>query len=258
MSTTSVGFIGAGRVARILLTGWVYGDAMPGRVVLYDTNPEVSASLGSLHAAIEVSVDAAGAAGQEVVFLAVHPPAIADAVAAIKEVLRPDAILISLSPKFTAAKLSGLLGGFDRIARVIPNAPSIIGQGYNPVAYGAALGPEDKAIIGGLLSGLGEYPEVEESRLEAYAIFSAMGPTYFWPQLYALVALGESFGLSRDDACAIIDRMMRGTVAAMTESGLSPEGVQDLIPVKPMADEVAALVSAYQAKLAGLMEKIKP
>jgi pyrroline-5-carboxylate reductase len=231
---------------------------MPNRVVLYDTNPEVSASPSSLHGAIEVSADAAGAAGQDVVFLAVHPPAIVDAVATIKECLRPDAILVSLAPKFTIAKLTGLLGGFERIARAIPNAPSLIGQGYNPVAFGAAFGPDDKTGVGELLSSLGECPEVDESHLEAYAILSAMGPTYFWPQLYELIAIGESFGLSRDAAHTAVDKMLWGTAATMKESGLSPEGVQDLIPVKPMADEVAALVSAYGAKLAGLMEMIKP
>ncbi len=258
MSNASVGFIGAGRVAKILLAGWVHGRTMPNRVVLYDTSPEVSGSLRSLHGAIEASADPAGAAGQDVVFLAVHPPAIVDAVATIRECLRPDTILVSLAPKFSVAKLSGLLGGFDRIARAIPNAPSLVGQGYNPVAFGAGLGSDDKVVVCGLLSSLGECPEVDESHLEAYAILSAMGPTYFWPQLYELIALGESFGLSRDAAHTAVDKMLWGTLAAMKESGLSPEGVQDLVPVKPMADEVAALVSAYQVKLAGLMEKLKP
>jgi pyrroline-5-carboxylate reductase len=258
MTNRRIGFIGAGRVARILLAGWARVQAMPAVVVLYDTNPAACETLKSSYSGIDVSADAAGAAAQDVVFLAVHPPAMAEAAAAIRGALRPDAVLVSLAPKFTIEKLSGLLGGFHRIARVIPNAPSVVGRGYNPVAFGPALNPDDKARIGGLLSPLGDYPEVNEPSLEAYAILAAMGPTYFWPQLYALAALGESFGLNRDDALAALDKMLWGTVATLKESGLSPEQVQDLIPVKPVAEEVATLVSAYQAKLAGLMEKIKP
>lgn len=258
MTNTRVGFIGAGRVAKILLAGWTRAQAMPARVVLYDTNPEMAASLKSSYSGIEASAEPAGAAAQDVVFLAVHPPAMAEAAAAIQGALRPDAVLVSLAPKFTIEKLAGLLGGFRRIARAIPNAPSVVGRGYNPVAFAHALNPDDKARVRGLLSPLGDAPEVDEPRLEAYAILAAMGPTYFWPQVYALAALGESFGLTREEALATLDTMLWGSVATMRESGLTPEAVQDLIPVKPMADEVATLVAAYQTKLTGLMEKIKP
>jgi pyrroline-5-carboxylate reductase len=258
MSDTSVGFVGAGRVVRIFLTGWLHAGTMPNRVVLFDTNLAVSAALSALHGAIEVSPDAAGAAGQDVVFLAVHPPAIAEAVATIKASLRPDGLLVSLAPKVTIAGLTGLLGGFDRIARVIPNAPSIAGQGYNPVAFGPSLHSGDRSCIGSLLSNLGEFPEVDEGQLEAYAILSAMAPTYFWPQFYELIALGESFGLTRDGALAAVEKMVLGTVVTMTQSGLSSTEVLDLVPVKPMADDVATLVSAYREKLASLMEKMRP
>lgn len=258
MTHTTVGFIGAGRVTKILLNGWARAKAMPQRVVLFDPNHDVCAALKPLNSAIEISAEPAGVAAQQVVFLAVHPPAIADAAAAIKGTLRADAVLVSLAPKFTVAKLTELLGGFNRIARAIPNAPSIIGRGFNPVAYAAALDSDDKSIVGRLLSSLGEHPEVAERHLEAYAILSAMGPTYFWPQLYELIALGESFGLDRDAAQVAVDKMLWGSMATITESGLLPDQVQDLVPVKPVADDVASLVSAYRAKLAGLMEKIRP
>ncbi len=63
------------------------------------------------------------------------------------------------------------------------------------VAFGPGLSPADREVLQGLLAPLGECPEVEERHLEAYAIVTAMGPTYFWPQLYELRALAESFGL---------------------------------------------------------------
>lgn len=258
MTNTRIGFIGAGRVARILLAGWTRAHAMPVRVVLYDVNPEACAALKSSYSGIDVSAEPAAAAAQDVVFLAVHPPAMAEAAATIRGSLRPDAVLVSLAPKFTIEKLAGMLGGFHRIARAIPNAPSVVGRGYNPVAFGPALDTDDRARIRGLLSTLGDAPEVEEPHLEAYAILAAMGPTYFWPQLFALAALGESFGLTHGEALAALDKMLWGSVATMKESGLPPEAVQDLIPVKPMAEEMASLVSAYQTRLAGLMEKIRP
>jgi pyrroline-5-carboxylate reductase len=167
-------------------------------------------------------------------------------------------ILVSLAPKFTICKLTEMLGGFGRIARVIPNAPSLVGRGYNPMALGDALTDADKQVLRDLLAPLGDCPEVAEGHLEAYAILSAMGPTYFWPQISALGTLGESFGLTHEAVMEALDKMLWGTVATMKESGLSQREVQDLIPVKPVADDVATVCTAYEQKLQALMEKIRP
>jgi pyrroline-5-carboxylate reductase len=56
-----------------------------------------------------------------VVFLSLHPPAIAPVLSDVKGVLRSDALLVSLAPKWTIAKLSEALGGFAKIVRMIPN-----------------------------------------------------------------------------------------------------------------------------------------
>jgi pyrroline-5-carboxylate reductase len=176
----------------------------------------------------------------------------------VKGRLQEDALLVSLAPKLPMSRLSDLLGGFDRIARVVPNAASIVGKGYNPVAFGAGLTDADKDGIRRLLTPLGDLPEVAEEQLEAYAIVTAMGPTYFWPQLYELQALATSFGLPADDAMQGIERMISGAVATMKESGLSAAEVQDLIPVKPLAQAEAAMVEAYRTELTGLMAKLKP
>ena len=66
---------------------------------------------------------------------------VASVLAAIAGKLKPDAILCSLAPKVKLATLSEKLGGFGRLARMNPNSPSIIGQGYNPVALAATLPP---------------------------------------------------------------------------------------------------------------------
>lgn len=258
MTERRVGFIGGGRIASILLGGWAKTGAMPERILVSETDLEVLDRLTSRYPQVQaVGADPTEAAAQNLVFLAVHPPAIAEVLGRVKESLEGGAILVSLAPKFGMAKLSELLGGFDRMARVIPNAPSIVGRGYNPVAFGPGLGTTDRDAIKRLLSPLGDLPEVPEEHLEAYAIVTAMGPTYFWPQLYELQALAESFGLSGAHAVEGIEKMLSGALATMRESGLSAAQVQDLIPVKPLAEAEPVIVEAYRTKLTGLMKKLK-
>jgi pyrroline-5-carboxylate reductase len=258
MADKSIGFVGGGRVTSILLSGWRRAEAMPGKATVFDCSDQALASLKVKAPEIATTGDMAEAASQDVVFLAVHPPVIKDVLPQLKPHLQTGAVLVSLAPKFTIAKLSEMLGSFGRIVRMIPNAPSVVGKGLNPVAFAPVIEAGDRSAIFQMLQPLGDCPEVPEEQLEAYAIIAAMGPTYFWPQLYELKSLAKSFGLSEEAAMEAMDKMLWGTVATMKDSGLSGEQVQDLIPVKPMAEETAALVVAYRQKLTGLMEKIRP
>lgn len=259
MKEMTIGFIGGGRVTRILLGGWDKAAKLPAQVVVSDPEPASLARLTSDFPSVRSAGSDNGVpASQEVVILAVHPPAIGEVLAGVKAVLNPEAVLISLAPKFTIRKLSGMLDGFPRIVRLIPNAPSIVGQGFNPLAFAPALSEGERTSIVELLAPLGQVLEVEEDNLEAYAILTAMGPTYLWPQLYELQSLAESFGLDVHAASAGLVAMVQGTLATMTSAGLDADAVQDLIPVKPLADLQPELIAGYRTRLAGVMEKIRP
>ena len=85
------------------------------------------------------------------------------------------------------------------------------------------------------------------------------GPgNHFWPLLYELIGLAESFGLSKREAESGLKQMLAGAVATMLESGLDGAAVQDLIPVKPLADLQQTILEAYRMNLKEAFEKIKP
>lgn len=259
MKTTTVGFIGGGRVARIILEGWKRKSTAPRKIVVSDSNADAVAKLKAIWGDIDiVPGNGAAAAEQDVVFLSVHPPAMAEAAGAIKGSLRPGSIVVSLAPKFTIAKLTELLGGFNRIVRVIPNAPSVINAGFNPVAFGPGITSADRLTVANLLVPLGECPEVEESKLEGYAILSAMGPTYLWFQLQALRETAAGFGLEAAEIDTTMKRMVCGATRTLIESGLSPQQVMDLVPVKPLAEMEANVTELYRTRLPGIFQKIKP
>lgn len=246
-------------MTRILLEGLNREQKLPAQVVVSDPNPSALAKLKErLPHVTTVSGDNLKSADQDIVFLAVHPPAMAEAAGQIKGALRQDAIVVSLAPKFTIAKLSELLGGFMRILRVIPNAPSIIGAGYNPMAFASALTTADRAVVSSLFSILGDNVEVAESKLEAYALLTGMGPTYLWFQLQTLRELAQSFGLSEADVTPALKRMVCGSTRTLLESGLSAAEVLDLIPVKPLNEMEASVIEVYRKRLPGLFEKIRP
>ena len=231
---------------------------LPATVVVSDMNAEALQRLRERFPKVQtVQGDNARAAGQDIVFLALHPPAVAGGLEEIKAALKPGAVLVSLAPRFTIQALSEGLGGFDRIVRMIPNAPSIVGEGYNPVAFGPGISREEKTALSKLFKKLGGCPEVDEDKLEAYALITAAGPTYIWFQLFELFELGKSFGLTDKQAWKGIKKMLKGAVETVDEAGLSPEEVMDLVPVRPLGDDEAMIRNAYRTKLTGLYRKLK-
>lgn len=258
MHQKSIGFIGGGRITRIILEGWSRAGKMPADVAVSDPNAETRVKLKARFASAVVTEDNKQTAARDIVFLAVHPPAVAETAGLVKGSLKPGSVVVSLAPKFTIAKLAGLLGGFNRLARVIPNAPSLIGRGFNPVAFAPGLPAGDKAELGALLTPLGEWFEVAEEKLEAYAVLTAMGPTYLWFQLQALRELAAGFGLGEAETAAALKRMVDGAAATLLESGLSPAEVMDLVPVKPLAEMEAQVSEMYRTRLSGIYQKIKP
>lgn len=259
MTNKTIGFVGGGRVTRIFLAGWNRGSALPARIVVSDCNAETLARLKVQFPSIETAPgNNAAATSQDIVFLAVHPPVMADVATSIKSNLKPDALVVSLAPKFTIGKLTELLGGFRRLVRAIPNAPSVVNFGFNPVAFGAALSAADKAEIASLLAPLGECPEVAESKLEGYALLTGMGPTYLWFQLQTLREVATGFGLSDTEIAPALKRMVCGATRTLLESGLSPAEVMDLIPVKPLAEMESQVTEMYRTRLPALHQKIKP
>jgi pyrroline-5-carboxylate reductase len=257
MANKSIGFIGGGRITRIFLEANKRAGISNQNVIVSDVNTDGLAALHADYPEIEISPnDNTRPALCDVVFLAVHPPMIGAILADIAPKLQQNAIFVSLAPKFTIVKLMNALGGFGRIARMIPNAPSVIGAGYNPIAYASALTDEDKSILMSVLAPLGQSPVVLDENLEAYALITAMGPTYFWFQWAELKKLALSFGLSEVEAEVGIKHMLGGAIKTMFESGMSEAAVIDLIPVKPLADEEAGIKAAYETKLTALYEKL--
>jgi pyrroline-5-carboxylate reductase len=253
----NIGFIGGGRIVRILVAALEREGYDLSAIAFSESSDEAAAKTRGEFPGLRRLGQAEVAAASELLFIALPPPAIAPAIGEGKLRPRDGAIVVTLSPKGGIAAISALLGGFARVARMIPNAPSLIGQGYNPVSYSDALGDSDRAALGAVFSAFGEHPEVEDGQIEAYAVLTAMGPTYFFYQFYELMRQAEGFGLGEAAVRKAAKAMLSGALATVFDSGLPPERVLDLIPGKPMAPHEAAIAAMYGEALPAAYAKLK-
>lgn len=257
MKNDSIGFIGGGRVTKILLQGFMNKNVKFGKVVVTDTNPEVLANLKKKFPEVE-SVDVKVAASQDIVFIALHPPVVMETLELVKNDVQQGATVISLAPKINLPKLTMKLPHIKNLARLIPNATSFINEGYNPVTFAPGFDSAVKKEVMELLSCLGTTFEVSEEKLECYAIISAMLPTYFWFQWKELGEIGKKTGLTEEESRESIYNTIIASLNLLYKSGLSPSEVIDLIPVKPIGEHEQQIAEIYRTKLIGLFEKIKP
>jgi pyrroline-5-carboxylate reductase len=256
MKTKSLGFIGGGRITRIILQALTNKKVELKSVVVFDTNAEVLSALKAQFPFITTG-DLQQVASQPTIFIALHPPMVIETLETIVNKIADNALVISLAPKITIEKIAAKLTT-TLIVRMIPNATSYINEGYNPVAYHPNMTKGDKKAIQKLLSILGKTFETDEAKLESYAITSAMLPTYFWFQFQEIQKVARQMGLTSDEASKTIQSTLKKAIKLYFNSGLSPAEVMDLIPVKPIGENEEQIAEIYQAKLLGLFAKIKP
>jgi pyrroline-5-carboxylate reductase len=259
MKTKSLGFIGGGRITKIILQAFENSGLTFEKIVVTDTNPDVLSSLKLKFPKITVTTDnLQEVVKNEVVFIALHPPVLMDTMAKIKGFVSKDSVLVSLAPKLTIEKMTSALGGFANIARMNPSASAIVNKGINPISFSKEMKVEMKNGLLELMRFLGSIPIVEESKIEAYAVITAMGHTYFFFQLQKLKELAVTFGMNEKEAHTAITEMLCGTTETLFNSGLSYSEVADLVPVKPMGEVEETIKGYYDQYLTGIYAKIKP
>lgn len=246
-----ISFIGGGRVVRIILGGLQRAGRTPEDVMVCDTDGGTLKSLEE-EFSVNTSTDCRDAEG-DLIFLALHPPVLRDVLANIKP--PRDSLVVSLAPRISMGYMQNAMN-HPKVARVIPNAPSIINRGYNPFCIATEASQSDKENLKSIFEALGDFPEVDEEKLEAYAIITAMGPTYLWFQLDELERLAVDFGMDTEEVRTAVSSMTLGAVEAFY-SYPQRDVLMDLIPIKPLSTEEDHIRSIYRDKLTALYRNLK-
>jgi len=254
----TIGFIGGGRITKIMLHAFKNSSIRFDKIVVFDTNSDALPLLKQKFPYVTVTENMLEATTAEVVFLAIHPPVMMETLAKLKGELSQETLLVSLAPKITMEKMTAALDGFDQVARMNPSASSLVNKGVNPVAFGSMVSAETKERFLELMLPLGKTLEIAELKMEAYAVISAMGHTYFFFQLQKMKELAIIFGMEEAEAETVITDMLWGTTETLFKSGLNYQEVADLVPVKPIGEVEETIKGYYDQYLTAIFTKIKP
>jgi len=258
-------FIGGGNMAQALIGGLVKGGRPPASIVVIEPSEGTRRRLVG-----QFGVSARSAAGPslemaQIVVWAVKPQSF-DAAAAPCAGKIAGALQVSVMAGVRSDAVAAATGS-ERVVRVMPNTPALIGQGIAGMYARPAVTDEDRADTLALLTPTGELVWVgEEVQLDAVTALSGSGPAYVFLLLEALLEAGRQMGLPAHAARRLAEQTVAGTAALAAASPDSPaelrrivtspggttEAAMGVLETRGVRDAFIAAVLAARAKAEAL------
>jgi pyrroline-5-carboxylate reductase len=231
MLSIKIGLMGAGRMATALARGLVRAEMVPaGAIVACDPNAEArKAFADEIPGTIVEAANAADVARADVIILAVKPQTMSDALASIRSAIDGNALVVSIAAGVTIGRLEAALPVGQRIVRVMPNTPCLIGLGASGFALGTHATKEDAKLVASLLSAVGVAFEMPEKLLDAVTGLSGSGPAFVYSMIEALAAGGVAEGMSPELAGELAARTVSGAAEMVLQTGETPAVLRDRV-----------------------------
>jgi len=224
MLASNLGFIGAGRMATALAEGFVRANLVPPEAILASDPSEVARlAFGRAVPGAAIFEDNTAVAGRaQVILLAVKPQQIDEVMAMLRGVVRDDSLVVSIAAGVTLERLARGLPPRQRIIRVMPNTPCLIGQGASCFSRGANATTHDADVVSKMFSAVGAAFEVEEGLLDAVTGLSGSGPAFVYTMIEALTEGGVAAGLPPELSSKLAALTVSGSAEMVLQTGETP------------------------------------
>jgi pyrroline-5-carboxylate reductase len=267
----TVAVLGAGNIGSALISGLLEAKALkPERLLAADISERQLATLSKKHK-IRVlqggNREAAEHAG--VIVLAVKPYLVGEVLAEIREVLRPDQILISVAAgvpieflekhlaKAKAKATAKSTQTSQPILRAMPNIAMTVHASATALCANRAATQEHRQIAEQIFQSVGTVAWVTEDKMHAVTGLSGSGPAYVCLILEGLTAGGVNMGLPHDTARALAQQTLLGAAKLAQQTGEHPAALRDRVTT-PGGTTIAGLaeLERYGVRSA-LMEAVE-
>jgi len=172
----------------------------------------------------------AAVARADTVVLAIKPQVFPEVWPEIEGALRPDALVVSIMAGIPSVKIAG--GKPVRVVRVMPNTPSLVGEGAAGIAAGEFATEVDLQVAEELMGAVGVAVVVEEDEIDAVTALSGSGPAYVFHLLEGMLEAAEQMGLEKDKARELALATVIGAAKLMQETGEDAGALREKVTSK--------------------------
>jgi len=228
-----IGFIGCGKMASAIIAG-IKGSCCNKNLELMgsEVNCEI-AELAQARLGIDVITDnRALVINSDVVFVATKPNYVEGILEEIKNELNSDKLLVSIAAGVSTSKIEKIVGS-QRVVRVMPNTPALLGCGMAGVCKGAHADVEDVQFVIDLLENVGKAVEVTEAEMDIVTAISGSGPAFFYQVIEDMARAGEKLGMDYDKSLMLATQTALGSARMVEERGnLTVQNLIDNVATK--------------------------
>lgn len=188
-----------------------------GDVCVTDISAERLSHFESRYGVITSSDNPAAVASADVIVLSVKPQIFPSVWAEIEGALKADVLVVSIMAGIPSKKIAG--GKPIRVVRVMPNTPSLVGEGAAGIAAGDFATDADLEVAKNLMNAVGVAALVREEEIDAVTALSGSGPAYVFYLLEGMLAAAEQMGLDKAVARELALATVMGAATLMKETG---------------------------------------
>lgn len=236
-----IGFIGAGQMARALGRGFVSKQLLAASQTLaYDPDAEALRHwMKDIPQSRVASSNGEVVEKSTIVILAVKPQSFSAVAQSLAERSTDGKLFLSI---LAGVSLSVLCKGLrtDRVVRIMPNTPCLVGQGAAGYALANPAATQDATLVERLFSAVGIAFPLAEKLLDAVTGLSGSGPAYVYAMIEALSDGGVRMGLPRSVATALAAQTMMGAAQMVLTTGEHPAVLKDRV-TSPAGTTIAGL-----------------
>jgi len=193
----------------------------------------------------------------DVVVFAVKPQHMKQAVSAVSAQCG-STLVISIAAGIRCADIARWLAGHDRIVRVMPNTPALIGAGVSGLYATAGVNKGDRQMAEQILNAAGKLVWCErEQMLDAVTAVSGSGPGYVFYFIEALEEAATSLGLDAEAARLLAIETFLGAAKLAASSTDEPAVLRAKVTSKGGTTESAITYMQRQDIKSHIIEAVR-
>ena len=225
-----IGFIGLGNMAKAMIGGILGQELFSADSIMGSAKSDATCQKVREAFKIETTTDNAKVASEaDILFLAVKPQMFATVVPPIKNVIKKDAVIVSIAAGKSLATLSELLGTDRKIVRLMPNTPAMVNAGITAVCPNEHVTKEGLDEVLKICNSFGMSEIIPETQMDAFCAVAGSSPAYVFMYLEALADAAVKAGIPRDKAYIFAAQSTLGSAKLMLETGKHPGVLKDMV-----------------------------
>lgn len=231
MYNRTIGFIGLGNMASAIIGGMLQKKMVTAKNVIgYDVS-EAAGKKAEEKFGITVAADNKEAAAKaDILFLAVKPIFMADVIGEIKNVVKPETIIVSIAAGRTLGFLEEAFADPQRkIVRCMPNTPALVLEGCTGVCANKNVSEEELVTVLELLKAFGKASVVPERLMDVVVGVSGSSPAYVFMFIEAMADAAVAAGMPRKQSYEFAAQAVLGSAKMVLETGMHPGELKDMV-----------------------------